>query len=145
MKLIMRNINATLFALACGCFLTNLPLRAADSAPDISKLPPPASTTGLTFDNDIKKIIEPSCLKCHSGNRPKGRYVVADRESFIKGGDSGKPAIVAGKSAESPAIHYAADLVLDMEMPPIDMREDYPALTKEQIATLRAWIDQGAK
>jgi hypothetical protein len=144
--MIMHNINSAFVTLSLGGLLASvLVTRAADKAPDTSKLPAPATTTGLTFDNDIKRILEPSCLKCHSGNRPKSRYVVADRESFIKGGDSGKPAVIPGKSAESPAIHFAADLVLDMEMPPIDMREDYPALTREQIATLRAWIDQGAK
>ncbi len=144
--MIMKSLNAAFVTLTLGCLLAStLQTRAADKAPDISKLPPAAAKTGLTFDADIKKIIEPSCLKCHSGNRPKGRYVVADREAFIKGGDSGKPAVIPGKSAESPAVHFAADLVLDMEMPPLDMREDYPALTKEQIALLRAWIDQGAK
>jgi hypothetical protein len=38
-----------------------------------------------------------------------------------------------------------ADLIDDMEMPPKDKREKYPALTKDQIGLLRAWIDQGAK
>ena len=142
----MNTLNTALVTLTLGCLVVfPLPTRAADKAPDISKLPAAATKAGLTFDTDIKKIIEPSCLKCHSGNRPKGRYAVIDREAFIKGGDSGKPAVIPGKSAESLAIHYIADLVLDMEMPPIDMREDFPALTKEQIALLRAWIDQGAK
>ncbi len=118
---------------------------AADKPPDISKLPPASNQTGLTFEDDIKKIIEVSCLKCHSGKRPKSRFEVATRETFIKGGESGKPAIIPGKSAESPVIHYVADLVEEMEMPPLDYRDDYPALSKEQIATLRAWIDQGAK
>ena len=144
--MIMKHMTTAFAALAVGSFFaTSLLTRAADKAPDISKLPPAASQTGITFDEHIKKILEASCLKCHSGNRPKGRFVVATRETFIKGGDSGNPAVVPGKSAESPVIHYVADLVLDMEMPPTDMREDYPALTKDQIAVLRAWIDQGAK
>jgi hypothetical protein len=142
----MQKLPSTLATLTLGCLLaSSLSARAADKTPDISKLPPPATKTGITFDNHIKKIIEPSCLKCHSGNRPKGRYSVTTREAFIKGGDSGKPAVIPGKSTLSPVIHFAADLVLDMEMPPVDMRQDFPALTKDQIATLRAWIDQGAK
>jgi hypothetical protein len=32
-----------------------------------------------------------------------------------------------------------------MEMPPLEKRKEFPALTKDQIALLRAWIDQGAK
>jgi hypothetical protein len=144
--MITHTLKSTGLLLALATLLAStLFTRAADKKPDISKLPPPASKTGVTFDSDIKKVIEASCLKCHGGNRPKGRYVVADRESFIKGGESGKPAVLPGKSAESPVVHFVADLVLDMEMPPLDMREDHPALTKEQIALLRAWIDQGAK
>jgi len=38
-----------------------------------------------------------------------------------------------------------ADLVPEMEMPPLEKREKYPALTKQQIGLLRAWIDQGAQ
>jgi len=52
---------------------------------------------------------------------------------------------VPGNSAKSRIIHFSADLVEDMEMPPLDKREKYPPLTKDQIGLLRAWIDQGAK
>jgi cytochrome c len=125
-----------------------LAVSAADKPkkkPDVSKLPAPSDKTGLTFAKDIKPIIEVSCLKCHSGEKPKSKYRIDTREAMIKGGESGDAAITPGKSAESPLIHYVADLVEDMEMPPTDKRDKYPALKKEQIALLRAWIDQGAK
>jgi hypothetical protein len=126
--------------------LVALPLaRAADPKVDTSKLPSPASRTGVTFDKDIKPLVDRSCAKCHGGDRPKARYVVGTREGVLKGGDSEKAAVVPGKSAESPLVHYVADLVLDMEMPPTDKRDEYPALTKDEIALVRAWIDQGAK
>ena len=54
-------------------------------------------------------------------------------------------AIIAGKSAKSPLVHMITGLVEEMEMPPIDKREKYKALTKKQIGLVRAWIDQGAK
>ena len=116
---------------------------AAD--PDISKLPPPAAKKDLTFAKDIKPLVETSCVKCHGAEKPKSKYRVDSREAIIKGGDSGEAAIVVGKSDKSPLIHYSADLVVDMEMPPTDKRDKYPAWTKEQIALVRAWIDQGAK
>ncbi|HKQ38676.1 MAG TPA: c-type cytochrome domain-containing protein [Verrucomicrobiae bacterium] len=123
-----------------------LPVAVAFAAePDISKLPPPAAKKDLTFAKDIKPIIEKSCLKCHSGEKPKSKYRVETLEAMIKGGESGDAAIIRGKSEKSPLIHYVADLVVDMEMPPTDKRDKYPALTKEQIGLLRAWIDQGAK
>jgi len=112
---------------------------------DTSKLPPPSDKKGLTFDKDIKKILENSCLKCHGPEKPKAKYRVDSREAFLKAGNSGEAPVVVGKSAESPVVHMVADLVEDMEMPPVDKRDRFPALTKEQIGILRAWIDQGAK
>ncbi|HTD88017.1 MAG TPA: c-type cytochrome domain-containing protein [Candidatus Binatia bacterium] len=120
-------------------------LALAAAAPDISKLPPAAAKKDLTYAKDIKPMIENSCLKCHSGEKPKSKYRVDTREAMVKGGESGDPAIVPGKSEKSLVVLYSADLVVDMEMPPTDKREKYPALTKEQIGLLRAWIDQGAK
>jgi len=113
--------------------------------PDISKLPPAAKKEGLTFDKDIKPLIQNSCLKCHGPEKPKSKYRVDSREAFIKGGESDEAAVVPGKSEKSPVVHYVADLVEDMEMPPTDKRDKYPKMTAEQIGILRAWIDQGAK
>jgi hypothetical protein len=121
-------------------------LLAADGKPvDVSKLPPPADKKGLTYEKDIKPMLENSCLKCHGPEKPKSKYRVDSREAIIKGGDSEEAAIIPGKSEKSPLILYIADLVEDYEMPPLDKRDKYPAMTKEQIGIFRAWIDQGAK
>jgi cytochrome c len=118
---------------------------ALAAEPDISKLPPPAAKKDLTYAKDIRPILENSCLKCHGPEKPKSKYRVDSREAMIKGGESDEAAIIPGKSDKSPLIHYVADLVVDMEMPPTDKREKYPPWTKDQIALVRAWIDQGAK
>jgi len=112
---------------------------------DASKLPPAAGKAGLTYEKDIKPLVETSCLKCHSGKRPKSKYRMESLAEIIKGGSSDEAAIIPGKSDKSPLVHYVSDLVEEMEMPPVDKREDYPKLTKEQIGLIRAWIDQGAK
>ena len=138
----MKNVVLTL----CVTAITSLALQVATAAdPDISKLPPAAKKEGLTFDKDIKPLLENSCLKCHGAEKPKSKYRVDSREAFIKGGDSDEAAVVAGKSEKSPVVHYVADLVADYEMPPLDKRDKYPKMTPEQIGILRAWIDQGAK
>jgi hypothetical protein len=113
--------------------------------PDISKLPPAAAKTGVTYDKDIKPLLESSCVKCHSGDRPKSKYSMESLDALIKGGSSKEAAVVAGKSDKSPMVWYVADLVEELEMPPLDKRDKYPALTKDQVALIRAWIDQGAK
>jgi Planctomycete cytochrome C len=112
---------------------------------DASKLPPASTKTGLTYDNDIKPLLQKSCVKCHGPEKPKSKYRVDSREALIKGGKSDEAAVVPGESTKSPIAHYVSDLVTDMEMPPLEKREKYPPLTKEQIGILRAWIDQGAK
>jgi hypothetical protein len=130
----------------CVTAVLGLALQLASAAdPDISKLPPAAKKDGLTFDKDIKPLLEKSCVKCHGAEKPKAKYRVDSREAFVKGGESDEAAVVPGKSEKSPVIHYVADLVVDMEMPPTDKRDKYPKLTAEQIGLLRAWIDQGAK
>lgn len=138
----MKNVVLTL----CVTAMTGLALQFATAAdPDISKLPPAAKKDGLTFDKDIKPLIENSCLKCHGPEKPKSKYRVDSREAFIKGGESDEAAVIPGKSEKSPVVHYVADLVVDYEMPPTDKRDKYPKMTPEQIGILRAWIDQGAK
>ena len=112
---------------------------------DPSKLPPASNQKGLTYEKDIKPLLEKSCVKCHSGEKPKSKYRMDSLASVIKGGESGDAAIVPGNSAKSPMVAFTTGLVEDMEMPPTEKRDKYPALTKEQIGLLRAWIDQGAK
>ncbi|MDA1272970.1 MAG: c-type cytochrome [Verrucomicrobia bacterium] len=129
--------------LVVAFFFSALTCLAAD--PDISKLPPAATKQGVTYEKDIKPLFENSCLKCHGAERPKSKYRVDSREATIKGGSSDDLAVVVGKSEKSPIVLFSADLVEEMEMPPIDKRDKYPALTRDQIALIRAWIDQGAK
>ena len=112
---------------------------------DASKLPPPAKQANLSYQKDIQPLVEKACLNCHSGERPKSKYTMETRETLLKGGSSKEAAVVVGNSAKSPLVHYAADLVEELEMPPLDKRDKYPAWTKEEIALVRAWIDQGAK
>ena len=136
-----------LWTFAAAFFLGALALTGADKKAvwDASKLPPASDKKGLTFEKDIKPLLEKSCVKCHSGEKPKSKYRMDSLASVIKGGESGDAAIIPGNSAKSPMVAYVSELVEDMEMPPTDKREKYPALTKEQIGLLRAWIDQGAK
>lgn len=130
--------------LAAGIWLTPSTAQAAAGA-NLSKVPPASEKKGLTYAKDIKPMLDLSCVKCHGPEKPKSKYRTDSLETLIKGGDSGEPAVVPGKSEKSPLILYVSDAVEEMEMPPVDKRDRYPALTKEQIGILRAWVDQGAK
>jgi mono/diheme cytochrome c family protein len=111
---------------------------------DAAKLPPAAAKAGITYEKDIKAMFEKSCVKCHGGEKPKAKYNMETLAGVLKGGAEGA-SIVPGNSAKSAFVHQIADLVTDMEMPPTDKRDKYPALTKDEIGLVRAWIDQGAK
>src|SRR5689334_12267171 len=106
---------------------------------DISKLPP-AIGQSVDFAKDVEPIFEKSCLNCHNAEKAKGKLLLDTREHAIKGGENG-PDILPGDSGKSPLIHFTARLVEDSEMPPPGKGEP---LSKDQVAVLRAWIDQGA-
>jgi hypothetical protein len=103
------------------------------------------ATGGPSFSREIQPLFERSCAKCHSGEKPRGGLSLANRELGLKGGQSGEPAILPGRAAESPLLRYVADQVEDLEMPPLHRREDYPALSAAEIAVLRRWIEAGAR
>jgi hypothetical protein len=119
----------------------------AASADDATTTLPPASTkTGVTYATDIKPIFDVSCVKCHSGDRPKARLHMDTLEGVLKGTKMG-PVVKPGDSANSFIIMAVAHLAKDHDswMPPLNNRAGIKPLTPEQIGLIRAWIDQGAK
>jgi N-acyl-D-amino-acid deacylase len=97
----------------------------------------------VDFARDIAPLLERSCAACHGGDKKRESFSIASREAMIKGGQSGEPALRPGNSAESKLIQMVSDGVEDLEMPPLAKRKNYPALTHEQIALLKSWIDEG--
>ena len=108
---------------------------------DVSKLPPAAAQKDVTFAKDIKPMLEKACFNCHGEEKQKAKLRVDSVEAIKKGSENGE-IVVVGNSAKSSLVHTVAGLVEDMMMPPEGKADP---LTKEQIAVLRAWIDQGAK
>jgi hypothetical protein len=97
--------------------------------------------TGRTIDfsREIQPIFKASCYQCHSGDEPKGQLRLDSRAMALRGGISG-PVIIAGNSRDSRLIHRVMGLGGEPRMP----FKGAP-LTPQQIAKLRAWIDQGAQ
>ncbi len=129
------------FALAAtlGLALTAV---AADTAP----LPPASTKTGVTYATDIKPIFDTSCVKCHSGDKPKAHLKLDTLENALKGSKDGK-VITAGDSANSFMVKCVAHVTSDHDswMPPPHNKANIGPLTPDQIGLIRAWIDQGAK
>jgi hypothetical protein len=89
----------------------------------------------LTFEQHVRPILKAHCFQCHGEEeKHEGNLDLRLVRLIAKGGDSG-PAIVAGKAAES----YLIQRAIAGEMPPEGKK-----LPEKDLATLRAWIDQGA-
>src|SRR5262249_53774086 len=114
----------------------SLPAFAKLTPEQIAQLPPPADHQ-INFVTEIKPIFEASCIRCHGRGRTKGEFRIDNRNTVLKGGESG-PAVMPGKSAES----YLIELVMGFD-PDNTMPKKGSRLTREQIGLLRAWIDQG--
>jgi hypothetical protein len=126
-----------------------LPVGPASGKPAAAELTPPApmpkKVQKIDFARQIKPLLERSCIACHSGEKPRSHFRLDGRDAMLKGGASGAAAIVPGHSEKSPLIDYVSGKVPESEMPPKPARKRFPALTTDEVALLRAWIDQGSE
>jgi len=113
---------------------------------DLSKLPPAAAKSSVTYATDIKPILDKSCVRCHGAERPKAKLRLDSLAGVMKGSEGG-PILKAGKSTESPMVISVARISSDPDqhMPPLNNKAGIPPLTKDQVGLIRAWVDQGAK
>jgi mono/diheme cytochrome c family protein len=93
---------------------------------------------GIDFAKQIKPILAENCFRCHE-EKAKGGLRLNTLEAARKGGESGKPAIVPGKPAESQLISMIHPDAGDEIMPP---KGD--PLSDAQRQLLADWITQGA-
>jgi len=102
-------------------------------------LPVIAPTQDVDFLRDVYPIFEASCLECHGPKKQKADLRLDTREGLFTGDEDFLP-VVPGKPDLSTVIEL---ITLDADDPDV-MPADGEHLTDEQIATLRAWIEQGA-
>ena len=68
---------------------------------DPSKLPPPAEKKDVTYNADIKPLLEKSCVKCHgAADKPKAGLRLDSKGAVLQGSKNGK-VIEVGKAADS--------------------------------------------
>jgi mono/diheme cytochrome c family protein len=103
----------------------------------------PARTT-LSFNHDVRPILAENCFDCHGPDSAarKGGLRLDERETALRGGKSGEAAIVPGNPARSELIRRVTMRDGDDAMPPAKTGRK---LSPAQVATLREWIQQGAK
>src|SRR5262245_25366788 len=93
----------------------------------------------VDFDRDVKPILSAHCYKCHGPEKQKGGLRL-DSETTAREGGNGGEVVVPGRAAESRLVKAVSGQDPDLRMPP----EGNPGLSKEQVETLRAWVDGGA-
>lgn len=92
----------------------------------------------VDFLTEVQPVLATRCMPCHSGDSPQAGLRTHTREDLLKGGKSGA-AIIVGDGADSLLVQKISGQK-GLRMPPSG-----PPLTAEEIASLRIWIDQGAK
>jgi hypothetical protein len=91
----------------------------------------------VAFTRDIAPILENNCVRCHSGNDPKGGLSMETFELLWAGGKSGA-VIDPGQLAKSRLWQLAGEQK-PFKMPPGDER-----ITRSEWSKLRTWINEGA-
>jgi hypothetical protein len=106
--------------------LSCVPLRAAE-------------TPRVDFARDVQPIFKGHCYSCHDGRKHKAGLRLDVRTSALRGGESGKPAIVPGDSKKSDLLRRVTSTDEEEVMPPAG-----EPLSADQVKRLRDWIDAGA-
>ncbi|HEY3902060.1 MAG TPA: PSD1 and planctomycete cytochrome C domain-containing protein [Chthoniobacter sp.] len=96
------------------------------------------------FNRDIRPILSDKCFYCHGPDEKKreAKLRLDVAESAYAEHDSGR-AIVPGKPEDSELLNRILSHDKDDMMPPPKAKK--PPVSAEQVATLRRWIEQGAK
>ena len=120
-------------------------LRAQAPAPSPATQPAappataPAATTGrIDYATQVQPILAEFCEECHSAEVRKGGLSVATYADLLEGGRSGA-VVRPGTSAAS----LLVDRLTGAVEPQMPKGED--ALDVTRMATIRAWIDEGAR
>ena len=102
-----------------------------------------ANTGRVIFNQDIRPILADACFHCHGpdpGTRKAGLRLDTEAGFFTaKEGES--PTVLKGKPEESPLYQRLLSKDEDEIMPP---PESHKELKPEQIAKIKAWIEEGA-
>lgn len=99
-----------------------------------------SSKTEISFNKDVRPILNSKCLRCHGGVKANGEFSLLFEEDAFSKTQSGKAAIVRGNHEKSELYRR-----LVSKDPEIRMPYESPELSQEEIDILGKWIDQGAK
>lgn len=99
-----------------------------------------SSNERVSFNRDVRPILNKSCLRCHGGVKANGGFSMLFEEDAFGKNQSGLRAIIPGDHKNSELykriVHEDAELRMPFESEP---------LSQGEIDILARWIDQGGK
>ncbi len=96
-------------------------------------------TPQVSFNEQVRPILNESCVNCHGGIRRQADLSLLFRHEALSVAESGERAIVPFEPAESELLRRIVHTEPAHRMP-----KDAPPLTPDEIQTLHSWIEQGA-
>ena len=96
-------------------------------------------TAAVDYSSQIRPVLEKQCYGCHGPKTAMHGLRLDRRADAFRGGESGVPAVIAGKSAASLLYRYVAGLDKSVKMPPAG-----PGLSAAELKLFKTWIDEGA-
>ncbi len=103
-------------------------------------LVPVARADDVDYVRDVRPILQAKCAACHGAVRQKAGLRLDAAQLALKGTKRG-PVIIPDNAAESALI----EAVSGKDRPRMPPEGEGEHLSEKDIATLRAWINQGAK
>ena len=97
----------------------------------------------VDFSRDVRPILAEHCFACHGPDEKarKAKLRLDTKDGALAEGKSGVAAVVPGKPADSGLVQRVGTTDAKELMPPPAHKKP---LTAKQIATLTAWVEQGA-
>ena len=132
-----RSSSLCVVFLAAGVIVSVVP----GGSPVLGQQSPPAPK--VDFSRQVRSILSDKCFACHGPDEAERQAELRldQKDSALSHHASGQT-IVPGKSTESVLVQRILSTDPNLKMPPA--RHNKP-LTAAEIATLKAWIDQGAE
>src|SRR5262245_9403709 len=96
---------------------------------------PASGADPVDYRKDIRPVLQERCYACHGALKQNAKMRLDSGAGMLKAG-----VVVPGKPDESELLARVSSADPDTRMPP----EGHP-LKPEQVAKIRAWIEQGAK
>src|SRR5882724_8937366 len=94
----------------------------------------------VSYYRQVRPILQANCQGCHQPAKSKGGYVMTEFKRLLSGGDSEGEAIVPEHPEKSAILKMITPQDGEVKMP-----KGKTPLMENDVAVIRAWIEQGAE